>query len=169
MQLNTVITTLVTFTAISTAAPSPLRLHAATNNTIPQLTNPRASNPNHVTTIPTDLHKRANLCSQPSFEDRGSEVSPLISDCMQMHDNFVRTGEWTYSSSELHRTIGSYGSCRFGIESISARGRLTQIGTEDVRTLIRESVSRFGRHDGRVGARGLLRCHGDVELQWGIF
>ncbi|KAK4173917.1 putative necrosis-inducing factor-domain-containing protein, partial [Triangularia setosa] len=117
---------------------------------------------NPTTPSHTGLTKRANYCGHSSFENQGSGGAPLDSDCMRMYDNLTRSGDF-----EFHQTIASYG--RFGIESGFVWSKITFIGMEDVRNLIKDSVRMFGRGDGRVGSRGKMQCHGDIWIEWGLF
>ncbi|KAK0665431.1 putative necrosis-inducing factor-domain-containing protein [Cercophora samala] len=170
MHFTTLLTSLLAVTVTTTtAAPAPFNPPSSNTTTI-TVANTGDTTPNLSTPTHTGLVKRANNCGASSFENRGSGASPFISDCMRMHDNLAGSGEWTYSSFEFHRTIARYGSCNFGIESGFVWSGITFIGTEDVRDLIRDSVSMFGRGDGRVGSRGKMKCgQNDIWIEWGLF
>ncbi|KAK4174097.1 hypothetical protein QBC36DRAFT_292779 [Triangularia setosa] len=66
---------------------------------------------NPVTTENIGLAKRAgDHCRGSTFENRGSDASPLISDCQRLANNLSGNGSFKYTSHDRHKTIASYGS-----------------------------------------------------------
>ncbi|RDA88812.1 hypothetical protein CP532_5417 [Ophiocordyceps camponoti-leonardi (nom. inval.)] len=115
------------------------------------------------------LSKRGNMCGDSSFENRGSAGSPYASDCEVLARNIAPGGDWTVSRG-AHRTLATFGTCAFGAEK--GGPWYTYVGNEDIRDLIRDSINRFKRGDGKVGARGRMHCAGNGgggEIIWGIF
>ncbi|PHH74217.1 hypothetical protein CDD82_5047 [Ophiocordyceps australis] len=115
------------------------------------------------------LRKRTNQCGHSTFENRGSEASPLISDCEVLMWNIRNGGRWRLSTG-TYRTVATYGTCAFGAEVTNYW--YTYIGHQDVIDLIRDSIRDFRRHDGKVGSRGEMECMGDVlerRVRWGLY
>ncbi|RCI16483.1 hypothetical protein L249_1735 [Ophiocordyceps polyrhachis-furcata BCC 54312] len=115
------------------------------------------------------LNKRGNKCGHSSFEDRGSEASPYASDCEMLAHNIASGGDWTVTHG-VHRTLAQYGTCAFGAEG--GGPWYTWVGNEDIRDLIRDSINKFKRPDGKVGSRGWMKCSGNSgggRILWGIY
>ncbi|KAK4178077.1 RF2-like protein [Triangularia setosa] len=115
------------------------------------------------------LAKRSNQCGASTFENRGSGASPFVSDCEQIIRNLSGSGTWALNF-QPHYEIAKYGSCRFGIEWGQLHRGTVLVGTDDVKDLIRDSINKFRRGDGRVGSRGIMPC-GPQELAvvWGLY
>lgn len=114
------------------------------------------------------LRKRENECSHSTFVDRGNAASPLVSDCEILASNIRAGGRWTIHGP--HRTLATFRSCRFGAQGGAAL--YTYVGNEDIMDLIRDSISKFRRDDGRVAAKGMMHCYGSGGggfVEWGIF
>ncbi|KAK4171041.1 putative necrosis-inducing factor-domain-containing protein [Triangularia setosa] len=102
---------------------------------------------------PHPLLKRANHCGASSFVGETSGGSPNAYDCMRLHDNIAGDGTWTRGQGIFE--LAKWGNCKFIVENLG--GYLYNIGNEDIRDLIRDSVNAFQR-DGRVGATGVTDC-----------
>ncbi|KAB5570500.1 putative necrosis-inducing factor-domain-containing protein [Coniochaeta sp. 2T2.1] len=119
-------------------------------------------------------------CGDSTFEDTTSAGSPLISDCLTMASNLVRkeatdkadTPVWMVESfiKQQHQLV-QFGTCAFGVQG-GEKGDLTfRVGNQDIIDIVRSAVEKFGR-DGRVGARGEMRCNAAVfppVISWGIY
>lgn len=58
----------------------------------------------------------------------------------------------------------------FGIEWGQLHRGTVMVGTSDVKDLIRDSISKFRRSDGRVGSRGIMPCGPDeIAIVWGLY
>ncbi|PHH59376.1 hypothetical protein CDD81_3335 [Ophiocordyceps australis] len=115
------------------------------------------------------LRKRTNQCGHSTFENRGSEASPLISDCETLMFNIRKDGRWRLSTG-VHRTVATFGTCAFGAQV--RKQWYTYIGHEDIIDLIRDSIRDFRRGDGKVGSRGEMQCRGDLlwaNVEWGLY
>ncbi|KAL4756034.1 uncharacterized protein BDW70DRAFT_166856 [Aspergillus foveolatus] len=109
-----------------------------------------------------------------TFEDQGSEASPLIEDCKQIIKNIQGTdGEWNTSPLEKQRALVSYGSCKFGVTGKGIHGNVSfMTGAQDIIDIINDAIEKFGRDDGRVGAKGTMQCDGNIKKQkidWGLY
>jgi Pathogen effector len=56
------------------------------------------------------------------------------------------------------RRLVSYGSCAFGV-TVGFEGTAV-VGNEDIRDLVRDSITKFRRSDGKVGSKGTMTCGG---------
>ncbi|OAA60299.1 chitinase [Niveomyces insectorum RCEF 264] len=85
-------------------------------------------------------------CGDSTFEDRTSDASPLVSDCMHIVTNIEGTdGEWEIDNSfaQQHQEV-QYGTCAFGVQG-DGRGSIRfHLGSQDIVDIITESVKRFG-------------------------
>ena len=125
---------------------------------------------------PCDIFPGKNHCGASTFENRGSDASPLVDDCKQIIRNIEEDAstDWTHAIVG-YREILKHGSCRFGIERTGGTGGAVQfrVGGQDVIDVIKESIERFGGGD-RVGAKGVMSCSGTtasthVDVEWGIY
>jgi hypothetical protein len=116
------------------------------------------------------LQKRWGFCGTSSFENQGSEASPRVTDCEQLSRNIAGDGSWHITSAGW-RTLATYGSCAFGAQAREAY--VVNVGNEDIRDLIRDSINMFRRHDGKVGSKGMMECEQvggfPIKVDWGIY
>ena len=135
-------------------------------------------------TIPTtSFAKRGNPfppisnCAESTFEDTTSAGSPLISDCLVMASNIVRTSAvdrpvWMVESfiKQQHQLV-QFGTCAFGVQG-GKKGDLTfRVGNQDIIDIVHDAIKKFGR-DSRVGAKGEMTCNAAVfppRISWGIY
>ncbi|KAH0426127.1 glycosylhydrolase family 18-6 [Colletotrichum camelliae] len=128
------------------------------------------SSPNY----PCDNPPGIDNCGDSSFENQSSGASPKVEDCRQIIKNIEGDGrtEWTTQVALGQRAIARFGSCRFGVEATDVSGNADfRVGGQDVIDIINESINRFGGN-GRVGAKGTMKCNGSVKKQgvkWGIY
>ncbi|RYO82101.1 hypothetical protein DL762_006788 [Monosporascus cannonballus] len=125
---------------------------------------------------PCDIPPGKDRCGPSTFEDRTSDASPSVSDCLQIIRNIEgdASTEFTHRITG-HREILSYGSCAFGIERTGGTGGAVQfkVGGQDVIDVINDAVKQFGG-SGKVSARGVMPCDGttagtSVNVLWGIY
>ncbi|KAK4196110.1 putative necrosis-inducing factor-domain-containing protein [Triangularia verruculosa] len=131
-------------------------------------------NPTYPENTGLAINKRSDRCGHSTFENRGSAGSPWVTDCERMANNLSGSGTWTYSSFDRHKTIASHGTCAFGIEAAQLFQGVTHVGTQDVKDIVRDSIIKFRRSDGKVGARGEMQCGpagspSDIRIAWGLF
>jgi len=117
--------------------------------------------------------KGEDYCGDSTFEDQTSDVSPTVSDCLQIATNIAVEGDWTTQTTGGQRELVSYGSCKFGVErSGSLNGNVNfVVGNQDIINIIASSVNMFGG-SGRVGAKGTMNCQGNIKGQsvlWGLY
>lgn len=98
---------------------------------------------------------QSNHCGTSTFENRTSEASPTVADCIQLSNNIIGDGDWTKKSGGQN-SIASYGTCTFGGQFAVGGGNF-RIGNEDIRDLIFDSIEKF-QWNGLVGARGIMPC-----------
>ncbi|KAK2760455.1 glycosylhydrolase family 18-6 [Colletotrichum kahawae] len=128
------------------------------------------SSPNY----PCDNPPGIDNCGDSSFENQSSGASPKVDDCRQIIKNIEGDGrtEWTTQVALGQRAIARFGSCRFGVEATTGSGNAdSRVGGQDVIDIINECISRFGGN-GRVGAKGTMKCNGSVNKQgvkWSIY
>jgi hypothetical protein len=124
---------------------------------------------NGATTAANTLAKRTNKCGDSTFNGETSGGSPLVSDCEVLRNNIVGDGSWRISTFDYERDVASYGTCKFVVQAPVSSWSF--VGNEDIRDIIRDSISRFAS-DGRVGARGLMNCEpgsatsSQAQLTW---
>lgn len=125
---------------------------------------------------PCDIFPGKDHCRDSTFENRGSNASPLVDDCKQIIKNIEEDAstDWQHGITG-HREIVKYGSCAFGIQRTGGTGGavMFKVGGQDVIDIINESIKRFGG-GGRVGAKGVMSCAGTtvntrVNVEWGIY
>ncbi|KAF3158723.1 hypothetical protein TWF788_004529 [Orbilia oligospora] len=135
-------------------------------------TSSKGSSPNY----PCDIPPGRDKCGDSTFEDRTSNASPSVSDCLQIIRNIEgdARSQWTHRITG-QRKILEYGSCAFGIERTGGTGGAVEftVGGQDVIDVINDAVKRFGS-SGRVGARGVMPCDGTtagtrVNVLWGLY
>ncbi|KAL4904081.1 hypothetical protein BDW74DRAFT_185756 [Aspergillus multicolor] len=124
--------------------------------------------------FPCNIANGKDYCGESTFEDQGSEASPLIDDCKQIIKNIQGTdGEWNTSPLEKQRSLVHYGSCRFGVTGKGIHGNVSfMTGAQDIIDIINDAIEKFGRDDGRVGAKGTMQCDGNIKKQkvdWGLY
>ncbi|KAK4196128.1 putative necrosis-inducing factor-domain-containing protein [Triangularia verruculosa] len=103
------------------------------------------------------------------YENDLSEASPFVSDCWMIYYNIRNDGFW-YTKTN-HETILNYGTCAYGIETVP-KALIVEVDNEDVRTTIREAISRFADslpgEEAKIGAWGQMKC--DVyTVKWSIY
>lgn len=123
--------------------------------------------------FPCNVNNGKDYCGDSSFEDQTSEASPLASDCLTIIRNIQGTdGSWN-TFIEQQRTIVTFGSCKLGVTGKGRKGNSNfDVGAQDVVDLIRESIKKFARDDGRVGAKGKMQCNGNIkkqDVEWGLY
>jgi len=127
--------------------------------------------------VPTEhdaLRPLANHCGPSTFIDQTSNASPFANHCLQIVRNIQgdKKTSWRIAVGR-HRTIASHATCHFGVESNGGGNNIFfDVGGEDVEDLIRDSVRKFRRSNGRIGAKGVMSCSGSFgreEVLWGIF
>ncbi len=121
---------------------------------------------------PCNIAKGKDLCQSSSFEDQTSDASPSVADCLQVIKKIQgdSISDFTVGISE-HRELGS-DTCKFTVHSIrGADGNVTfYVGLQDIIDIIRDAISKFGG-GGRIGAKGIVDCAGDVHdttMEWEI-
>ncbi|KAL6233081.1 hypothetical protein BDW75DRAFT_252210 [Aspergillus navahoensis] len=124
--------------------------------------------------FPCNIANGKDYCGESTFEDQGSEASPLIEDCKQIIKNIQGTdGEWNTSPLEKQRALVSYGSCKFGVTGKGIDGNVSfMTGAQDIIDIINDAIEKFGRNDGRIGAKGTMQCDGNIKKQkvdWGLY
>lgn len=113
-----------------------------------------------------------NDCGDSTFVDQGSEASPYASDCETLAYNIRGDGSWRIRSG-VQRKLASYGTCAFGAQTYDGDDWYAYVGNEDIRDVIRDSISKFKRPDGKIGAKGIMNCEsGSIanrNVLWGIY
>lgn len=121
---------------------------------------------------PCNPNNGKDYCGETTFENQGSDASPLVSDCLQIIKNIEGTdGQWN-TFIEQQRAIAKSGSCSFGVTGKGRKGNSNfDVGAQDVIDIIRDSVKMYGT-TGKVGAKGTMQCNGNIKKQfveWGIY
>ena len=123
---------------------------------------------------PCDVQGRDH-CGESTFENQSSSASPKIDDCLQIIKNIephLSTDWTTQTVGHKQRKIASAGGCSFGVEATKVNGNVNfKVGGQDVIDIINDAISQFGS-DGRIGAKGIMKCSGNVkqqEVKWGIY
>lgn len=134
-------------------------------------TNPAQSN-SSAPGYPCNSLQGVTKCSGYTYEDETTSASPLVSDCKVLMSNIAgTTGTWTTGIGP-QRTIPKYGTCKFGVQSVGVTGDVTfNTGSQDVVNIITESIAKY-EWEGRVGAKGYMKCDGDAgsqKVKWGLF
>jgi hypothetical protein len=111
-------------------------------------------------------------CYDFTFEDDTKDASPPIADCQHIVDNIIGTdGEW-HTGIGPFRKLVSAGLCAVGVQNDGVNGPVVyHTGGEDLVNIILESAKRFGK-DGRVGAKGTMKCKGNVgnqPVKWSLY
>jgi hypothetical protein len=151
MQFKTVFFTLAALAATAQAAPTAAPVVSG------------SLNPASADAI--GLAKRQNECGNSSFENIGNSNSPTVADCERIAYNIRNGGSWNCLGFKAK--ILSYGTCAFNCVPLDAQGS-TIVGASDVRDLIADSIKKFRRSDGRVGAEGNMQCGGGKWIWWQI-
>lgn len=135
-------------------------------------TSKRGSSDNY----PCDNPPGRDHCGQSTFVDQTSSASPKIDDCRKIIHNIEGNGgtEWTTQVvGKKQREIAKSGSCSFGVEATKVDSNVHfKVGGQDVIDLINSAINKFGNKDGRVGAKGDMKCTGNIKKQdvkWGIY
>lgn len=114
-----------------------------------------------------------DYCGDSTFVDQGSDGSPLISDCEQIIKDIESTDSSWNTFIEMQRDIRHSGTCHFGVTGKGRKGNSNfDVGGQDVIDIIRDAIRKFGRPDGRVGAKGIMQCNGNIKKQkveWGLY
>lgn len=131
---------------------------------------PSTSTPNYPCIIPTGKDD----CGDSTFVDQTSNASPKVSDCQQIVRNIQGTdGEWGVENAigAQHQLV-QFGECKFGVQGQGKNGNVHfKVGAQDIVDIINDSIQRFGG-SGRVGAKGVMSCRGNVEgqdVEWGLY
>lgn len=123
--------------------------------------------------FPCNKDNGKDYCGASSFENQGSDASPLVEDCLTIIKNIEGTdGEWNISPLKKQRELVHYGSCRFGVEGTNIKGNVSfNVGAQDIVDIIRDAIKMFGS-TGRVGAKGKMQCSGNIkkqDVEWGLY
>ena len=125
---------------------------------------------------PCDIFPGKDHCGASSFENQGSDASPLVDDCKQIIRNIEEDAstDWTHGITG-QREILKFGSCAFGIKRTGGTGGAVQfrVGGQDVIDVINDAIKQFAS-DGKIGAKGVMSCSGTtvntkVNVEWGIY
>jgi hypothetical protein len=125
---------------------------------------------------PCDIFPGKDHCGASSFENQGSDASPLVGDCKQIIRNIEEDAstDWTHGITG-QREILKFGSCAFGIKRTGGTGGAVQfrVGGQDVIDVINDAIKQFAS-DGKIGAKGVMSCSGTtvntkVNVEWGIY
>lgn len=113
-------------------------------------------------------------CGASSYENQTSGGSPLAKDCEQLIKNIDAGGTWTLRANQ-QRELAKKGTCAFGAQGTKQPKDIT-FGNGDIIDLVKSSIDRFKTADGKVGAKGKVRCRcvdvsgdGFTEVEWGIY
>ncbi|KAL4938844.1 hypothetical protein BDV06DRAFT_231514 [Aspergillus oleicola] len=125
---------------------------------------------------PCDIPPGKDYCGQATFEDQTSDASPDIEDCRTIITNSQADGKTDFTHQVVgkpHREILYFESCHFGIEATSVNGNVEfYVGGQDVIDIINDAIAKFGNSNGKIGAKGLMNCNGNIKSQgveWGIY
>lgn len=131
----------------------------------------KGSTPNY----PCDMLPGRNSCGDSTFVDQTSDASPAVDDCRQIVTNIQSdpTTDWTILvGGEEQREFVKFGSCALGVEATTVDGNADfRVGGQDVIDIINEAIRQFGG-SGKVGAKGDIKCNGNIKQQtaeWGIY
>ncbi|KAH7028812.1 chitinase [Microdochium trichocladiopsis] len=132
----------------------------------------KGASPNY----PCDNPPGRDYCRDSTFEDQTSGASPLASDCRQIIRNIEGDGKtsWTIQVAGLRqREIVKYGGCALGVEATVANGNVDfEVGGQDVIDLLNDAIKKFENRDGKIGAKGTMKCNGNIKdqnVKWGIY
>ncbi|KAK3500592.1 hypothetical protein B0T13DRAFT_535440 [Neurospora crassa] len=125
-----------------------------------------------VDNYPCYIKPSPDYCEASSFVDQTSDASPSTSDCMGIVRNIQGTqGQWTVENGQQHQLV-QYGACKFGIQGLNKHGNgWFHVGAQDIVDIITDSINKFGG-SGRVGAKGLMDCKGNInsqDVEWGLY
>ncbi len=114
-----------------------------------------------------------DYCGASTFENKGSDASPLVKDCLQIVKNIEGTdGEWNISPLKKQRELVKFGSCHFGVTGTNIKGNVSfNVGAQDIVDIIKDAIKQFGSGD-RIGAKGSMQCGGNIKKQdvdWGLY
>lgn len=127
-------------------------------------TSAKNSSANH----PCDIPPGKSTCGDSTFENQSSGASPKIEDCRTIIKNIEGDGStrWTTQVvSKNQRKIASHGSCSFSVKATKVNGNVNfKVGRQDVINIIDNSIKKFSS-DGRVGAKGIINCDGNIKDQ----
>lgn len=125
---------------------------------------------------PCDIPPGKSTCGDSSFVDQTSGASPKIEDCRQIIKNIRgdASTDWTTQVvGKNQREIAHHASCHFGVEATKVNGNVNfVVGGQDVIDIINDTIEKFGNSDGKVGAKGDMKCNGNSKQQnvkWGIY
>lgn len=123
--------------------------------------------------FPCNMNNGKDYCEDSTFEDQTSNASPPVEDCLQIVKNIEGTdGSWN-TFIETQRQLVSYGNCKFGVTGKGRKGNSNfDVGAQDIVDIIRDAVKKFGNEDGKVGAKGVMQCSGNIKKQkveWGLY
>ncbi|GES66671.1 hypothetical protein ATETN484_0016021800 [Aspergillus terreus] len=124
---------------------------------------------------PCDNPPGKDECGDSTFVDQTSDASPKVEYCLQIIKNIEGDGSTSWTTQvvgENQREIASLATCHFGVEATKADGNVDfKVGGQDVIDIINDAIARFAR-DGLVGAKGEMKCNGNIKSQpvlWGIY
>ena len=117
-----------------------------------------------------------NDCGTSTFVDQTSDASPSVADCQEIVRNIQGTnGEWEVEDfvKEQHQLVqSSNNACKFGVQAGDQHGNVDfLIGSQDIVDIITSAIQMFGS-SGKVGAKGVMSCKGDVngqQVNWGLY
>jgi hypothetical protein len=111
--------------------------------------------------------REGDHCYESTFHGETFNGSALITDCQQLADSL--DGSLSKEVDKYERPYAIHGTCKFLVyNNIRPYHYIARVGDQDVKDIIRDSISKFGR-DGRVGARGTMRCNpGNQYVSWSI-
>jgi hypothetical protein len=112
-------------------------------------------------------------CWDFTFEDRTSDASPSVSDCQGIINEVQGSVQNWERNIGPHTDVAEKGACKVGVESGIPNGPVVYwVGDQDVVNIVAESIKRFARKDGKVGAAGSMRCKGNIGnqyIKWGLY
>ncbi|TQV98247.1 glycosyl hydrolases family 18 [Cordyceps javanica] len=123
--------------------------------------------------FPCNTDNGKDYCGASTFENQGSDASPLVEDCLTIIRNIEGTdGSWNISPLKKQRELVKYGSCRFGVTGTNIKGNVSfNVGAQDIVDIIKDAIKQFGG-TGRVGAKGNMQCDGNIkkqDVEWGLY
>lgn len=123
--------------------------------------------------FPCNVDNGKDYCGDSTFVDQTSGASPPIEDCLQIVKNIQGTSRSWNSQLLRQRELLHYGECQFGVTGKGLHGNVNfDVGAQDVIDIIRDSIRKFGNEEGKVGAKGVMQCQGNIkdqEVEWGLY
>ena len=123
--------------------------------------------------FPCNVNNGQDYCKDSTFVDQTSGASPPKDDCMQIIKNIEGTNKAWHPFIERQRELVAYGECKFGVTGKGRHGNSNfNIGAQDIIDIIRDSAKKFGSADGKLGAKGVMQCGGNIKderVEWTIY